>query len=145
VQEIYQLWLAATPSPIPEDEARLYWNCKDDPTPALNEALRCASYLYVGSWGAEQEPENLPASQGHCPANRLFSWLFYIGTIDRYQAPLLDEELMVRLVELYRPRAGDLPADSIELPRLEIFLREHLGRCLLPQESSRETYEQMLR
>ncbi|MER6464943.1 hypothetical protein ABT278_31410 [Streptomyces sp. NPDC001228] len=135
MEEIYQLWLAAVPRPIPEDEARIYWNCKDDPTPALDEGLRRASYLYVGSWSAEHEPENLHAGEGHCPANRLFSWLFYVGTIDRYQVPLLDEELMARLVELYRPRPGDLPAEAIELPRLESFLHRHVRLYLLPQES----------
>ncbi|MFI6862603.1 hypothetical protein ACIBKZ_22370 [Streptomyces sp. NPDC050421] len=138
MEETYPLWLAAAPSPIPEDEARIYWNGKDDPTPALDEALRCASYLYAGSWSEEHEPENLHAGKGHSPANRLFSWLFYIGTIDRYQAPLLDEELLARLVDLYRARPGDLPADVIELPRLEGFLRRHSGQYLLPQESARE-------
>lgn len=139
VEETYQLWLAAVPRPIPEEEARIHWNCKDDPTPTLDEGLRCASYLYVGSWGDEHEPEDLHAGQGHCPTNRLFSWLFYIGTIDRYQVPLLDEELMARLVELYRPRPGDLPAEAIELPRLEDFLRQHIGLYLLPQEPGLET------
>ena len=145
MEEIYRLWLAAVPGVIPEDEARIHWNCKDDPTPALDEGLRRASCLYVGSWGDEHEPENLHAGQGHCPANRLFSWLFYLGTIDRYQVPLLSEELMSRLVELYRPRRGDLPADAIELPRLEGFLRQHLGLYLLPQEAGPETYGQMVR
>ncbi|MFE7977638.1 hypothetical protein [Streptomyces shenzhenensis] len=143
MEEIYRLWLAAVPSPIPEEEARIHWNCKADPTPALDEGLHHASYLYVGSWGDEHQPENLHAGQEHSPAARLFSWLFYVGTIDRYQAPLLDEELMARLVELYRPRPGDLPADAIELPRLENFLHQHLGLHLLPQESGREIYEQM--
>ncbi|MGW4783494.1 hypothetical protein [Streptomyces sp. NPDC004230] len=48
---------------------------------------------------------------------------------------MLDEELMTRLVELYRPRPGDLPAEAIELPRLESFLRQHVGRYVLPQEA----------
>ncbi|MFJ3824794.1 hypothetical protein [Streptomyces nodosus] len=140
MEETYHVWLAAVPTPIPEEEARIYWNCKDDPTPVLDEGLRRGSYLYVGSWGDEHEPENSYAGRGHCPANRLDSWLFYIGTIDRYQAPLLDEELMAQLVEFYRPRSGDLPADAIELPRLESFLRRHLGLYLLTQEPGSETY-----
>lgn len=131
MEETYHLWLAAIPNPIPEEEARIYWNCKDDPTPALDDGLRRASYLYIGSYGDEHEPENLHAGTGHCPANRLHSWLFYIGTIDRYQAPYLDHELMARLVELYRARDDDLPARTIVLPRLESFLRKRLGLCLL--------------
>ncbi|WP_030990156.1 hypothetical protein [Streptomyces sp. NRRL WC-3744] len=133
MEEIYELWLAAVPSPVPENEARIYWTCKADPTPVLDEGLRRASYLYVGSWGDQHEPENLHAGQGHCPANRLHSWLFYLGTIDRYQAPLLDDELMARLVELHRPRSSDLPADAIDLPRLESFLRRHRGLHLLTE------------
>ncbi|MEU9592503.1 hypothetical protein ACGF7W_30490 [Streptomyces sp. NPDC048219] len=136
MEGIYRLWLAAVPSPIPENEARIYWNCKDDPTPVLDESLRRASYLYVGSWDDEHEPASLRAGQGHCPAYRLHSWLFYLGTIDRYQAPLLDEELLARLAELYRPRSGDLPADAVGLPRLESFLHEHLGLYLLTEEPS---------
>ncbi|WP_328910222.1 hypothetical protein OG230_12300 [Streptomyces sp. NBC_00234] len=143
MEEIYHLWLAAAPTPIPEDEARIYWNCKDDPTPTLDEVLRCASYLYVGSWSEEHEPENLHAGEGRSPANRLFSWLFYIGTIDRYQAPLLNEELMTRLVDLYRARPGDIPADAIELPRLESFLRQHLRLYLLPEEPGQERSDLM--
>ncbi|GGX69488.1 hypothetical protein [Streptomyces minutiscleroticus] len=140
MEEIYRLWLAAVPSPIPEDEARIYWNCKADPTPVLDAGLCHASYLYVGSWRDEHEPENLHASQGRCPANRLHSWLFYLGTIERYQAPLLDEELMAQLIELHRPRSSDLPADAIDLQRLEGFLRQHLGLYLLPEGPESETY-----
>lgn len=139
MEETYHLWLAAVPNPIPEKEARIYWNCKDYPTPALDEGLRRASSLYIGSYGDEHEPEILHAGQGHCPASRLHSWLFYIGTIDRYQAPYLDAELMDQLVELYRPRASDLPARAVKLPRLETFLRQHLGLWLLPQEPDSET------
>ncbi|MEU1411538.1 hypothetical protein [Streptomyces sp. NPDC005731] len=139
MEAIYQLWLAAVPSRIPENEARIYWNCKDDPTPVLDAGLRRASYLYVGSWGDEHEPENPYAGRGHCPANRVHSWLFYRGTIDCYQAPLLDEGLMAQLVELYRPRSSDLPADVIDLPRLESFLRRHLGLYLLTEEPGSET------
>ncbi|MEV7032228.1 hypothetical protein AB0N99_18615 [Streptomyces sp. NPDC093272] len=138
--EIYRLCLAAVSGPIPENEARIYWNCKEDPTPVLDEALRRAACLYAGSWGDEHEPENLHAGKGHCPANRLHSWLFYLGTIDRYQAPLLDHELMARLVELYRPRPSDLPADVIDLRRLESFLRAHLGMYLLTEEYDPETH-----
>ncbi|MGW4730021.1 hypothetical protein ACWEQC_12740 [Streptomyces shenzhenensis] len=36
-----------------------------------------------------------------------------------------------------------IPADAIELPRLESFLHQHLGLHLLPQEPGREIYEQM--
>ncbi|MFI6607045.1 hypothetical protein [Streptomyces sp. NPDC050507] len=140
MEETYHLRLAAIPNPIPEKEARIYWNCKDDPTPALDEGLRRASYLYIGSYGDEHEPENLHAGRGHCPANRLHSWLFYLGTTDRYQAPYLDAELMAQLVELYRPRSSDLPARAIELPQLESFLREHLGLCLLTEEPGSETF-----
>lgn len=143
VRGIYDLWLAAVPGPIPANEARIYWNCKDDPTPVLDEGLRHASYLRVGSWGDEHEAENRHAGQGHCPANRLHTWLMYIGTIDRYQAPLLDEELRARLIELYRPRPGDLPADAIEPSRLERFLHQHLGRHLLPEDYGPETPRQM--
>ncbi|WP_432066774.1 hypothetical protein [Streptomyces sp. C10-9-1] len=140
MDETYQLWLAAVPGPVPETEARIYWNCKDEPTPVLDEGLRRASCLHVGTWGEEHEPENLHAGQGHCPANRLHSWLFYIGTIDRYQAPLLDEELTTRLIELYRPRYHDLPADSIDPSRLESFLHRHLGAYLLPEGRAPERH-----
>ncbi|GAA3792099.1 hypothetical protein GCM10022206_34820 [Streptomyces chiangmaiensis] len=44
-------------------------------------------------------------------------------------------------VEFYRPRSGDLPADAIELPRLESFLHQHLGLHLLTQEPGSETHE----
>ncbi|GHK05906.1 hypothetical protein SY2F82_77030 [Streptomyces sp. Y2F8-2] len=59
--------------------------------------------------------------------------------------PLLSEKFMARLVELYRPRRGDLPADAVELPRLEGFLHQHLGLYLLPQEAGAETYGQTVR
>lgn len=133
VEEIYHLWLAALPSPVPEDEARLYWNCKDDPTPALDEALRRASYLYVGSWGDEHEPETLRAGEGHCPAKRLHTWLFYRGTIAAYQAPHLDEDLLTQLLALHTSRPTDLPAPTIDRPHLETFLRDHEGHYLLPE------------
>lgn len=45
----YRLWLAAIPGPIPAAEARIYWNLKGLPTPGLDDALKHAAYLYVGS------------------------------------------------------------------------------------------------
>lgn len=83
-EEYGTLWLAAIDGPIPEEEARIYWNLKEYPTPVLDAALRRADYLYVGSWGEHHDSEE-PQS-GHCPAVRIFKWLFFKGTIDRYQA-----------------------------------------------------------
>ncbi|MCC2274121.1 hypothetical protein LKL35_01490 [Streptomyces sp. ET3-23] len=127
------LWLAAIDGPIPEEEARIYWNVKEDPTPVLDAALRRADYLYVGSWGARHESEGLQS--GRCPAVRIFDWLFFKGTIDRYQALLLDEELLSRLMELSQPRPGDLPTGDVPPTGFDVFLRHNAGRYLLPEEA----------
>lgn len=42
----YLLWLAAVPEPIPQTEARTYWNLKELPTPALDAALKQLIGLY---------------------------------------------------------------------------------------------------
>ncbi|GAA1532655.1 hypothetical protein GCM10009678_13740 [Actinomadura kijaniata] len=131
----YRLWLAALPAPVPEAEARIFWNCKDEPTPALDEALRRAPHIYVGSWGEEHE-ELLPRSC-RCPAARLSAWLFFKGTIDRWQAPILDPRLHDELLELLRPRPDDLPAPTAPTARaheIRSFLSAHAGRSLIPQE-----------
>ncbi|MDX6352805.1 MAG: hypothetical protein QOF84_7595 [Streptomyces sp.] len=128
----YRLWLAAIPGPIPEAEARIYWNLKDLPTPGLDNALKHAAYLYVGSW-QDRHLSEVPQS-GRCPAVRLSDWLFFRGTIDRYQAPALDVQLRDELVGLYRPRPGDLPAEVIDLGEVATFLTDHVGWSLLPEE-----------
>ncbi|MFD4656100.1 hypothetical protein ACFWP2_10785 [Kitasatospora sp. NPDC058444] len=128
----YRLWLAAVPEPVPEAEARAHWNLKDLPTPNLDRALRQADYAYVGSWHDghfSEEPQS-----GRCPAVRIFDWLFYRGTIDQYQAPLLDARLRDELIGIHRPRPGDLPADSIDADAIAAFLTAHLGRHLLTEE-----------
>ncbi|MFG2908675.1 hypothetical protein ACGF13_26850 [Kitasatospora sp. NPDC048286] len=128
----HRLWLAAVPGPVPEAEARVYWNLKDLPTPNLDGALRNADYVYVGSW-QDSHLARSPQS-GRCPGVRIFDWLFYRGTIDRYQAPLLDARLRDELIGLYQPRPGDLPAESADADVITTFLTAHLGRHLLPEE-----------
>ncbi|MEG8277802.1 hypothetical protein [Streptomyces sp. AHA2] len=108
--------------------------CKARPDVCSRRGPASAAYLYVGAYGDEHEPEVPLAGRGRCPAGRLNSRLFYRGTIDRYQALPLDEEPATRLVDLYRPRAGDLPADAIAPSRLEEFLHRNTGRHLLPQD-----------
>ncbi|MFI6469871.1 hypothetical protein ACIBL5_06350 [Streptomyces sp. NPDC050516] len=129
----YHLWLAAVPEPIPEAEARIYWNLKDLPTPALDQAFRHADYAYVGSW-KDSHLAKAPQT-GRCPAARIFDWLFYRGTIDRYQAPILDARLRDDLIALYQPRPGDLPAERTDADQIATFLTAHLGWSLLPQET----------
>ncbi|QWB21562.1 MULTISPECIES: MFS transporter [Streptomyces] len=128
----YRLWLAAVPEPLPEAEARIYWRVKDLPTPTLDEALKQADYAYVGSWQDKHLAE-IPQS-GRCPAVRIFDWLFYRGTIDCYQAPILDARLRDELIELHQPRPNDLPAESTNTDELATFLTAHLGWHLLPEE-----------
>ncbi|MEU2268260.1 hypothetical protein ABZ568_18005 [Streptomyces olindensis] len=128
----YRLWLAAIPQPLAEPDARVYWNLKD-PTSALTEALAGAAYLYVGSW-QETHVSERPQS-GRSPAVRLFDLLFLRGTIDGYQAPVLDPRLRDELSALYRPRPGDLPSDSVAADALESFLTRHMTWCLLPEET----------
>ncbi|MFI9341478.1 hypothetical protein ACIG0D_09455 [Streptomyces sp. NPDC052773] len=128
----YRLWLAALPEPLAEADARVYWNLKD-PTPALTEALAGAAYFYVGSWQEAHVSEH-PRS-GRSPAVRLFDWLFLRGTIDRYQAPMLDPRLRDELSALYRPRPDDLPSESVAAHELESFLAGHMSWCLLPEET----------
>jgi hypothetical protein len=128
----YRLWLAAIPQPLPEADARVYWNLKD-PTPALTEALAGAAYLYVGSWQETHLSEH-PQS-GRSPAVRLFDWLFLRGTIDEYQAPVLDPQMRDELNALYRPRPDDLPSESVADHELESFLAGHMAWCLLPEET----------
>ncbi|WP_220449980.1 hypothetical protein [Kitasatospora xanthocidica] len=128
----FRLWLAAFPEPVPEAEARSYWNLKDHPTPHLDGALRRADYVYVGAWGdshLSDEPQS-----GRCPAVRIFDWLFYRGTIDSYQAPLLDARLRDELIRIHQPRLGDLPAESTDAETIAAFLTAHLGWYLLPEE-----------
>ncbi|MFF2546988.1 hypothetical protein ACFVUY_31135 [Kitasatospora sp. NPDC058063] len=129
----FRLWLAALPEPVPEAEARSYWNLKDLPTPNLDGALRRADYVYVGAWH-EGHLSDEPQS-GRCPAVRISNWLFYRGTIDRYQAPLLDARLRDELIRIHRPRPGDLPAESTDAETIAAFLTAHLGRHLLPEEA----------
>ncbi|MEU1376568.1 hypothetical protein ABZ442_23310 [Streptomyces triculaminicus] len=130
-EEYGTLWLAAIDGPIPEEEARIYWNLKEYPTPVLDTALQRADYLYVGSWGEHHDSEE-PQS-GHCPAVRIFKWLFFKGTIDRYQALPLDEELLSKLRDLSRPHPDDLPAEKADPRDLEAFLTHNTGRYLLPE------------
>ncbi|MFI1200383.1 hypothetical protein K2224_33950 (plasmid) [Streptomyces sp. BHT-5-2] len=129
----YRLWLAAVPEPIPEAEARTYWNLKDLPTPTLDGALKQAHYAYVGSWQDGHLAE-VPQS-GRCPAVRIFDWLFYRGTINRYRIPVLDARLRDELIDLYRPRPGDLPAECTDADQVAAFLTRHLGWGLLPEEA----------
>ncbi|MBB5120567.1 hypothetical protein AF335_11600 [Streptomyces eurocidicus] len=129
----YHLWLAAVPAPVPEDEARIYWNLKDLPTPVLDGALERAAFLHVGSWRDEHQSDE-PRS-GRCPARRIFERIFFLGTIDRYRAPLLDTRLRDELLRLHAPRPGDLPAPAADADALAAFLTAHLGRYLLPEES----------
>ncbi|MGY3340046.1 hypothetical protein ACVW0K_006145 [Streptomyces filamentosus] len=129
----YRLWLAAVPEPLPEAEARIYWNLKDLPTPTLDGALKQADYAYVGSW-QDRHLAEMPQS-GRCPAVRIFDWLFYRGTIDRYQAPILDARLRDELIGLHQARPDDLPAESIDADEIATFLTTHLGWCLLPEET----------
>ncbi|MFI9587748.1 hypothetical protein ACIHCQ_39430 [Streptomyces sp. NPDC052236] len=133
----YRLWLAAVPEPIPEAEARIYWNLKDLPTPTLDGALKHADWAYVGSWQDSHLAE-VPQS-GRCPAVRIFDWLFYRGTIDCYQAPILDARLRDELIGLYQPRPGDLPAESTDVDEIATFLTAHLGWSLLPEEAPPRT------
>ncbi|MFI1720473.1 hypothetical protein [Streptomyces sp. NPDC020489] len=133
----YCLWLAAVPEPIPEAEAGIYWNLKDLPTATLDAALRQAHYAYVGSWQDTHLAE-IPQS-GRCSAVRVFDWLFYRGTIDRYQVPILDARLRAELIGLYRPRPDDLPAESVNTDEFAMFLTAHLGWCLLPEEAPSPT------
>ncbi|MEU9194561.1 hypothetical protein [Streptomyces hundungensis] len=129
----YLLWLAAVPEPIPQTEARTYWNLKELPTPALDAALKQADYAYVGSW---QDIHLAGAPQsGRCPAVRVFDWLFYRGTIDCYRAPILDARLRDELIGLYQPRADDLPAESTNADEIATFLTAHLGWRLLSEET----------
>jgi len=129
----YRLWLAAIPEPLPEAEARTYWNLKDLPTPTLDGALTHTDYAYVGAWQDSHLAE-VPQS-GRCPAVRIFDWLFYRGTIDCYQAPILDARLRDELIGLYQPRPGDLPAESTDADEIATFLTAHLGWNLLPEEA----------
>ncbi|MCX5409892.1 hypothetical protein OHA37_39390 [Streptomyces sp. NBC_00335] len=129
----YRLWLAAVPKPIPESEARTYWNLKDRPTPTLDGALKQADYVYVGSW-QDSHLADVPQS-GRCPAVRISDWLFYRGTIDCYQAPVLDARLRDELLDLYQPRPGDLPADCTDAEEVAAFLSAHLGWGLLTEEA----------
>ncbi|WAL93245.1 hypothetical protein [Streptomyces sp. Je 1-369] len=129
----YRLWLAAVPGPIPETEARTYWNLKDRPTPTLDEALKHADYVYVGSWQDGHLAE-VPRP-GRSPAVRIFDWLFYRGTIDCYQAPVLDARLRDELLDLYQPQPGDLPAECTDADTVAAFLTAHLGWGLLPEET----------
>jgi hypothetical protein len=129
----YRLWLAAVPEPIPEAEARIYWNLKDLPTPTLDGALKQADYAYVGSW-QDRHLAEMPQS-GRCSAVRIFDWLFYRGTIDCYQAPILDARLRDELIGLYQPWPDDLPAESTDADEIATFLTAHLGSCLLPEEA----------
>ncbi|MEU8763928.1 hypothetical protein [Streptomyces sp. NPDC048659] len=135
----YRLWLAAVPHPLPEAEARIYWNLKELPTPAFDEALEQADYAYVGSWQDEHQGE-LPQS-GRCPAVRIFDWLFYRGTVDVHQAPTLDARLRDELLGLYRPRPDDLPAESADADEFAAFLTAHLGWSLLPEEGPPSTWQ----
>ena len=128
----YSLWLAAIPEPPPASEARIFWNLKDLPTPMLDEAWRHADYIYVGSWQDRhlaEEPQT-----GRCPAVRIFDWLYYRGTIDGYQAPMLDAEFRDQLVARYQPRPDDLPAESADADEIATFLTAHLGWSLLPED-----------
>ncbi|MEU9202876.1 hypothetical protein [Streptomyces sp. NPDC048332] len=129
----YRLWLAAIPEPIPEAEARIYWNLKDLPTPTVDGALKQAHYVYVGSWQDGHLAE-MPQS-GRCPAVRVFDWLFFRGTIDRYQSPVLDAQLRDELIGLCQPRPDDLPAEFTHPHEIATFLTAHLGWCLLPEEA----------
>lgn len=129
----YHLWLAAVPEPIPESEARAYWNLKDLPTPTLDAALKQADHVYVGCWQDIHLAE-VPQS-GRCPAVRIFGWLFYRGTIDCYQAPVLDARLRDELLDLYRPRPRDLPVECTDADEVAVFLTSHLGWGLLPEET----------
>ncbi|MEU9339459.1 hypothetical protein AB0D49_41020 [Streptomyces sp. NPDC048290] len=129
----YPLWLAAFPEALPEAEARSYWNLRELPAPGLDAALNQADYTYAGSWQDEHLGE-MPQS-GRCPAVRIFDWLFYRGTIDCYQAPILDARLRDELIGLYQPRPDDLPAESTDTDETATFLTAHLGWNLLPVEA----------
>ncbi|MFE7897245.1 hypothetical protein ACFU3E_06850 [Streptomyces sp. NPDC057424] len=129
----YRLWLAAIPEPLPEADARVYWNLKD-PTSALVEALAGAACFYVGSW-QEAHVSERPQS-GRSPAVRLFDWLFLRGTIDGCQAPVLDPQLRDELNALHRPRPDDLPSESAAAQELDGFLVGHTSWYLLPEEKA---------
>ncbi|MEV0035268.1 hypothetical protein [Streptomyces sp. NPDC050804] len=72
---------------------------------------------------------------GRCLAVRIFDWLFYRGTIDCYQAPILNARLRDELIGLYRPRPDDLPAESAGADEIATFRTAHLGWSLLPEEA----------
>ncbi|GAA2248947.1 hypothetical protein GCM10010232_40510 [Streptomyces amakusaensis] len=126
------LHLAAFPEPIPEAEAHIYWRMKDLPTPILDRALEHATHLYIGSWQDLHWQDG--AEPGLCPALRVFSRMFYRGTIDDWKVPILNEPLRDELLAFYQPRPGDLPAEVADTEKLAAFLTAHLGWSLLCEE-----------
>ncbi|MVZ99043.1 hypothetical protein F8568_001300 [Actinomadura sp. LD22] len=133
VPHLFHLWLAALDETVPAAETRTYWNGKGDPTPVLDAALLRADYLYVGAWTEEHEPDE-PQS-GRCPARRIFDWLFWRGTIDRYCVPVLDDHLAEDLLRCFEARPDDLPAPpTAAMDQLRAFLDGHREWGLLPEE-----------
>jgi hypothetical protein len=105
-----QLWLAAFVDHVHDREMRAYWCLKEEPTPTLDAALETADYLYVGAWGDEHE--SVEPQAGRCPARRVFDWLFWRGTADRFSAPVLDGGLAEDLLQCFAARPDDLPAPT---------------------------------
>ena len=129
----YRLWLAVFGDQIPDHEMHAYWRLKDEPTPVLNAALSRAEYLYIGAWGDEHQGEE-PQS-GRCPSRRVFDWLFWSGTIDRFSEPVLDDQLVKDLLQRFAERPDDLPALTVDSSEFARFLVAHMGSAVLPQES----------
>jgi hypothetical protein len=126
VADLFHLWLAALDVHMPEAEMRTYWKLRDDPTPLLDAALRKADYLYVGAWTEEHEGDE--PQGGRCPARRIFDWLYWRGTIDRYCVPVLDDRLSEDLLRCFEPRAGDLSAPpAATMGQLRAFVQVHHG------------------
>ncbi|MEU4092052.1 hypothetical protein [Streptomyces sp. NPDC026673] len=123
------LWLAALDGSVPVSEMRAYWNSKDDPTPALDAAMRKGAYLYLGTWADHHESDE--PQQARCPALRVADWLFWRGTVPRYALPTLSDELATELVGCFEPRTADLPATAADTDEFTAFLAGHRGNGIL--------------
>jgi hypothetical protein len=129
--------LAALPADVPVAEARTHWNLRDEPTPVLDSALRHAAYLYLGSWDEEHESDEPQSAK--CPARRVFDWLFLRSTIDGYRVPVLDHSLMTELLDAFKSRPDDLPAEAADPDELRVFLEQHIGQGVLCEEDPPES------
>lgn len=104
---------------------RLFWNCKDDGV--LSEQVAQSDIFELGDTRVVTPEE--PQAPG--PAGRVFGLIFYLGTIDTYTLPRIDDLLIGSIMLAFRSTTPEDQAfASAEPDQLERFLNTRRGMYL---------------